>query len=238
MAKQNTLMEIILKGNKESYQLSNKYKPLEITLFILNDDSLNSPINVKYGDEVELKYLNGSHFFQFAEKIRGASKEKIANKLIEYNLSEEFSRFFLTKNEIEVSLFKSVFLIFIWVEVALTDAYAVSIDSKIYNEFIVDYSGKPESQNDIYFVNKDIITNENIPYIEKLIEVNLLVSVLFRSKLLGEYQTYIIPLIKPGVSREYFKHSKDPAGEKTYSFWKKILADRNDRLSYWFKNKF
>ena len=215
-------MKIVLKGNKDSYQLYNKYSPIEVTL-LLHDDNLNSTITIEYGDEAKLEYQNSSQFFHFAEKIRGASKEQISNRLTELGFSQVFSKGFLSKNEIEVSLFKSVFLIFMWVEIAITDAYAVSIDSKIYNEFIVDYSGKPETQQDIYFVKRDIITEKNLILIEKLIEVNLLASVSLQSKLLGNYQTYIIPLVKPGVSREYFKHTADPNGDKTYSLWKKIL---------------
>ncbi len=230
-------MEIVILGNKESFQLTENNIPLEIRLIAPNLAQSNSLFTIIY-DGYTLR-INPDDCYKIAENIKGKSPIEVhfaLNRIIE---DTQFSNSFFNKSLTEVSLFKALFLIYNWVEIAFTDAYAVSIGSKIYNEFIIDYNNQVGSQQDIYFIRKELITNSNKIYLNKLIEVNLLVKLnMLGGDTFGNFETYFIPLIKPGVSRDYFTSQQDPTGEKSYTFWKKILADRDARLNSWMKNRF
>lgn len=126
---------------------------------------------------------------------------------------------------------------FCCLELTFTDAYAVDLSSKIYNEFITDNTNLVGAQKDIYFIGKHLLTDDNLPLIKRLMEINLLASVVFNDKHKGQYESYFVPLLKPGVSREYFISQADPNGTKTHGLWRTILRDRDMRISSWFKNR-
>lgn len=224
-------------GNKEPYQLNGKVENIEIRLEGEDLFHSKSKIYVAYDNEIELQFENGSRVYQFAEKLKGANAPNITLTLKEFGFKDEFSNNFLRKTATEVALFKSLFLIYCWVDIAFTDAYAVNLDSKISDEFIIDINYSHNTQNDIYFIKREYITHENMPYIEKLMQLNLLASAFFSGSI-GEYHSYFIPLIKPGVSRQLYNHQFDPSGNKTYAFWKNILSDRDWRINSWVKNRF
>lgn len=224
-------MEIKIRGNKESFQLHHRIDYLDINLsgtFLFNE---NSPVFLKYGDH-ELTFKNRQNFYQFAEKSKGASLEKLILLSIDFDLSNLFIDSLKSKGDIEIGLFKSVFLIYNWIEIALTDAYAVNLSDRIYDDFIIDYSGKPEVQKDIYFINSRYLESTYLPSIQRLLDLNLLASASFDTNV-GNLKTYFIPLIKPGVSREFFNTEFDENGNKTYGLWKNILSDRDFRIKNW-----
>lgn len=229
-------MNISLTGNKEPYQKNKLIKLQEIDLAVqqVNGSYL---FTLKYNDFIVP--MDAPTFFQVAEGIKGKFAIDVhfalARLLPNY---PEFSNSFLMKNEIESSLFKSLFLIYYWIEIAFTDPYAVSLPSKIYDQFILDSASIPGPQPDIYFLRYDRITNKNQPYIDRLVELNLLAKISFTGTPLGENSSYFIPLLKPGVSRTNFNNSRDMQGNETYHFWKQILDDRDYRLHSWIKNRF
>lgn len=226
-------MELLITANKEPFQLTKQIKLIDMRL----TGSYNSSMTIHYDDRM-LKFEDGGKFFRFGERLKGSFQTNFHQALQEFEFAPEIIREFSHKSQTEIGLFKSIFLIYSWVEIAFTDAYAVSLGNRIYNEFIVDYSNKVGPQNDIYFIKQALITEENTPLIKRLIEINLLASAIFKDNAIGTYQTYFIPLIRPGVSREYFSSSSDPNGSKTYDFWKTILHDRDARISNWFKNRY
>jgi hypothetical protein len=93
-----------------------------------------------------------------------------------------------------------------------------------------------ESQKDIYFISSKYLSSVYGSSIQRLIDLNLLVSATFCTKK-DNYQTYFIPLIKPGVSRTFFKTDFDKSGNKTYDLWKNILNERDSRIKYWLNYK-
>lgn len=228
-------MELIVSGNKAPFQIKEQILPIELRLV----GRYNTGMTLYY-DNIPLTFNNGSDFFQFGQRIKGASITSICSALSDFKVTDnpqllvEFSR----KSFTEINLFKAVFLIYSWVEIAYTDAYAVNLSSKIYNEFIIDFNSNVGPQEDIYFIKRELINDNNTSLLGRLIEINLLASAKFIGGGLGQYQAYFLPLEKPGVLRENFRHEKDPSGEKTYSLWKKILKDRDDKISNWFKNRF
>lgn len=228
-------MELLIEGNKAPFQITRQITPLQLRL----EGQYNASMTLYY-DNAILSFDNGALFFQFGQRIKGASVSSICAALAEFQVATnpqfivEFSR----KSFTEVNLFKSVFLIYSWVEIAYTDAYAVDLSSKIYNEFIIDFNNSPGPQEEIYFIPKDLISNDNQPLLKRLININLLVSALFSGGNLGQYQAYFLPLEKPGVLRDNFMHEHDPSGERTYNLWKRILRNRDDRISSWMKNRY
>lgn len=224
-------MEILIKGNKNSFQLYKKIEYLDIKLHGSFSLNLEQPVYIDYGD-IQLKFSNRQRFYTFSEKVKGASLEKIILLSQEYQLNPTFTNSLIRKGEIEIGLFKSIFLIYSWIEIAITDAYAVNISDMIYNKFLIDYSGKPEVQKDIYFLDSKYIVEEYSPILQKLMDLNLLVSCKLVT-IAGNFQTFFIPLIKPGVSREYFKTDFDKNGNKIFDFWKKILDDRDAKIRHW-----
>jgi hypothetical protein len=187
-----------------------------------------------------MTFASPKTLYEFSSRIRGTSPSGISLILAEFHLLSNMEAVtnFSRKPLTEINLFKSVFLIYDWVQIAYTDAYAVSLGSKIYNEFIVDFNNKPGSQEDIYFIRHELINETTKPLLERLIDINLLASASFAGGGLGVYTTYFITLDKPGMPREAFRHSQDPMGDKTYNLWKLILQDRDFRFSLWTKNRF
>lgn len=227
-------MQLVISANKEPFQLTRQIKLLEIRLA----GNYHSAINLMYDDNRVLKFENGAKFFRFGERLKGSFQTTFQQALQEFDFAPEIIREFSHKSQTEIGLFKSVFLIYSWVELAFTDAYAVQLSNRIYNEFIVDYSNKVGTQNDLYFIKQAMIVPENLPLINRLMEINLLASALFSDNEIGTYQTYFIPLIRPGVSREHFNSPGDLNGNKTYELWKTILRDRDARISNWFTNRY
>lgn len=230
-------MFLSVSGNKEPFQLSKVVEMLKIRLDAADMAQANSMFSLTYGERAI--NISASNFYSLSQNIKGSTGQlDITLALNRLQVDPSFANSFLTKSLTEVSLFKSIFLIYYWVTIAFTDPYAVSLDSKIYDEFIVDYNNKLGSQPDIYFIKYNLINSSNQPYLNRLVELNLLVNLYIGSEIIGQANSYFIPLIKPGVSREYFSNKFDSHGDKTYSLWKQILNDRDTRLRFWSKNRF
>lgn len=224
-------------GNREPFQLNKVVKMLEIRLDAEDMPKESSMFSLAYGERSI--NISASTFYSLSQNVKGSVGQlDITLALNRLNIDPNFANSFLSKSLTEVSLFKSIFLIYYWVSIAFTDPYAISIDSKVYDEFIVDYNNKLGSQPDIYFIKHGLISSSTQPYLDRLVELNLLVKLSLGNKVLGHKTSYFIPLIKPGVSREYFTNKFDIHGDKTYGLWKEILNDRDTRLRYWSKNRF
>lgn len=230
------VMDFMIRGNKESYQITRKVIYQEIRLKWEYKQYDENPVLIFY-DEINLIFPNRSTFHSYILQSKGASKEKLYLLSKKFNLKREFINLILSMGQLEIGLFKAILLIFEWVEVAYTDAYAVLIKDKIYNDFLVDYNSKPIVQEHIYFIKNKYCDQSYDVYLAKLIDLNLLVSATFYSSF-GKYNTWFIPLIKPGVSRENFQSEFDHTGNRTYNLWMEILGDRDSKINSWFKNRF
>ncbi len=229
------MAEIRIRGNKESYYLTHSTDYIDIGL--TGDFSYNAgtSISFQYGDQL-LSFSNRTFLFQFAEETRGASLDKLILLFSKHGFDNAFVQSLTSKRSTEIGLLKAIFLIYHWIELPLTSP-GLSLDQKIYDEFIVDWTDRPEPQKDIYFIRKNYSTIANQPLIEKLIEFNLLATLNIRTQE-ETYTSYFLPLIKPGVSRASFESNVDPKGARTYNLWKQILRDRDIRLTNWINNRF
>lgn len=224
-------MQLIIKGNRSPFQISQEVKYIDLIL----TGSYNSSFTLEFdGKVLEFKDQN---FYRFGQRIQGSFQTGLVQALKEFKFTDEVIQLFNRKSQTEIGLFKAVFLIYNWTEIAFTDAYAVSLGSLIYNEFIIDNSNKIGPQNDIYFISRSLLTQENQQYIDRLLEINLLAFAEFRDNALGNFSTYFIPLVRPGVSREHFISKTDTTGIATHNFWKRILQDRDARLRNWMTNR-
>ncbi|MFC0516772.1 hypothetical protein ACFFGT_21375 [Mucilaginibacter angelicae] len=233
-------MEIIVEGNIESYQLSQKLQNLKIILEGNFSTSSNnkSPIRLYYGLSQKYDWNNINDFFNFSQKVRGLSMERLALEFQFLSKDQGFSENFLIKNSLELGLLKSLFSIYSWIENYLTSTNLEGLKKSIYNEFIIDYTGRPEPQKDIYFISEKYLTTKNRPHILRLKALNLLNSITFNYDK-GQYESFFIPFIKPGVTRDLFKGNEfDLNGSITYELWKSILEDRDFRIRYWINNRF
>lgn len=231
------MIELKIKGNKESYQLTKKVDYIDISLDGNFDFNSNSQINFRY-ENYNLTFENRNKLFKFAEEIRGTSLDKLILTFSKYEFESSLINNLANKKSTEIGLLKAIFLIYYWIDLPLTNPTDLDLEKQLFNEFVVDWTNQPEPQKDIYFIDKRHITPNNRPFIQKLIDLNLLASFKVQVNDNVTISTYFIPLVKPGVSRENFMTEFDTKGDKTYSFWKSILKDRDIRITNWINNRF
>ena len=229
-------MKIKIKGNIKPYQETNSVENLELSLE--GDFSFMSEnrIQFNYGKRC-FSFKNRNDLFQLTEKTKGASLDRIVLELMDTEVDNEFIKELAHKSKLEIGLLKALFLIYNWVELPMTDPITLQLKSRIYDDFVIDYSGKPEIQKDIYFIKEENLTENNRKYIDRLQDLNLLAKTIIDTNS-KQYETYFIPLIKVGVSKSNFKSDFDKDGSKTYKFWSEILDQRDKRIKYWITNRF
>jgi hypothetical protein len=231
------MTEIRIFGNKKSFIETNEKEYVEINLKGDFDFNAASGVNISYEGHV-LAFNNRHSLFQLSEKAIGATPDKFTSLLQEINLDSSFIRRFNNIGKIEFELFKSIFLLYHWIELSLAAPQDVSLKDKIFDEFIVDWTNVPEAQKEIYFIKEKYITKDNEKMIRLLMDLNLLASLSISISSGERYEAYFIPLVKPGVPRDYFLALDNRVGEKAYTLWKELLRDRNIRMSNWANNRF
>lgn len=230
------MIDLRIKGNKFSYQLTNNVEYVNISLSGDFDNNKESKINLIYDNDIQ-HFDNRSILLEFSEKIKGMSFDKFILTFVRYKFSESFIENIENKSSIEIGLLKAIFLIYYRINLLILISSYNDLEKQLSNEFVVDFTNKPEPQNDIYFIDKRHITTNNKLRLKKLVDLNLLASFEI-SSINFNFSTYFIPLIKPGVSRDNFTAEFDPNGDNTYNFWKTILNDRDIRVNRWYNNRF
>jgi len=229
-----TQIEII--GNGESYQMSRRIEWQEI---FLNGDfnfGAKTKINFQYQENC-FRFENRHELFKFSEEIRGFGLDRLILWCGQYGFDNQFVRDLAAKNSIEIGFLKSIFLVYHWIELPLTDPKELKLENQIFYEFVVDWTNVPVPQQDIYFIPKELIKEENMLIISKLMTLNLLIKMEIKSDKV-DLLSYFIPLVKPGVSKEYFRLNSDDTSYEAYTFWDEILKRRHKRLSRWSKTRF
>ncbi|MES2006313.1 MAG: hypothetical protein V4450_17475 [Bacteroidota bacterium] len=232
-------MTITIEGNRHSFQLSQQIENIGIELDIILPEGAQAP-NYQIRSEQFQVQLDADRFNELSESIKGKSPLDVSLSLQRVLPNQPlFSGSFLRRSQTETSLFQTLFLIYNWVDIEAKYSQMQSINSKVYDDFIMDYASRVGSVPDIYFLKVQRISTDNMNYIQRLVQINLLAKATFTAQAFGHtITTYFIPLLKPGVSKEYFSSANDKTGDKTYKFWKQILADRDARLNYWSINRF
>ncbi|MBB4801667.1 hypothetical protein ACHRV1_25040 [Flavobacterium aquidurense] len=209
-----------------------------------NRDSVTDSIKLcstfKYDDPIEihssiqnLNFKNRNELIAVFEKIRGTEVNDLKLKFFELDYRE-----WALANFYEQQAFKSLVLIYHWLELSLSNPHDLDVKTNLYNEFIVDWNYTPRVQNTIYLINENyIIDSGNKPLLEKLVDVNLLCRINIVTEL-EQLTNYFIPLLTPGVSIEYLKSNSDSDGSKTNKLWKTLLNERNKRINNWVTNRF
>lgn len=229
-------MKLKIKGNKELYQMNRKIELVEISLEGIFEYNSDNKILFTVNDKnVQFETINDLQ--SFSENIRGKSKEAIILSFMQKKQNENFAKYLFESNSTTVDLIKSLFLIYYWIELPLLNMRDFNIRSNIFNEFVVDWTFRPESQKDIYFIKDIYINDGNKIYLDKLIELNLLAQ--FEISHFGDenYITYFTTLNRPGVSKDLFKIDS-LNDDKAYVLWKNILFDRDKRMSNWVNNRY
>lgn len=177
-------------------------------------------------------FKNRFELVSLFEKVRGTDTNSLKLKFYENRLLK-----WAEANFYEQQAFKSLLLIYTWLELSLMNPDDLDIKKGFFNEFVVDWNFKPQSQQTIYLLNESTVTPDNNKYLERLLQLNLLnkIEIIFENK---NFKNYFIPLLTPGVSLEYFISNFDSTGHKTQRLWKQILKDRDYRIQTWVTNRF
>ncbi|MFV8334674.1 hypothetical protein ACNQF7_01165 [Flavobacterium sp. RSP29] len=231
------MVNIEISANKKSYFLHKEV--VKISLKLVGDlDKFESQNNIEFWiDGTCFHFKSSIEVSLIGKKIKGATDIDIPILLTNFIEEKNQLSQFHFSGIIELELIKSLFLIYDSLELLFKSQYDQRIDNFVYNNFIVDNTGKVGVQKEIYFIDKNYLEPTYQPFLDRLLELNLLASLQITSY--GNiYNSYYIPLTKPGIGKEEFKSKTDQSGNKTYNLWKKILFDRDNRIRNWINNRY
>ncbi len=204
------------------------------------EDSIKLKSSFKHNEKIQIEskienivFENRYDLLQLFEKLRGCDNNNLKLKFYENNYLK-----WANANFYEQQTFKSLVLIYHWLELSLANPEDLDIKKNFYNEFIVDWNYTPGLQNTIFLIPENYIKNiETKKFLNNLVKVNLLCRVTITNHK-ETFQNYFIPLLTPGVPIEYYKTEFDIDGIKTFELWKKLLKDKDIRIKNWVTNRF
>lgn len=222
------MQTITVTFNKESFNVDPIIDSIKLSSTFKYDDPIRIDSSVQ-----NLNFNNRNELIAVFEKIKGTEVNNLKLKFFELDYRE-----WVRANFYEQQAFKSLLLIYRWLELSLSNPNDLDVKTNLYNEFIVDWNYEPRVQNSIYLINETYTINSaNKPLLDKLVDVNLLCRIHIVTEL-KELTNYFIPFLTPGVSNEYLKSKSDSDGSKTNKLWKTILNERNQRINNWVTNRF
>ncbi len=193
----------------------------------LTHDYVTSEINFD-DNGTQFANINGLDLFKLANEIRGRKYVDQSSILERYGI--KLVRPLI--NYFEADIIKTLFNIILWIEYSLLETEDVNIEEQIFNEFIIDYSGKTEPQKDLYFLPQKYCSGEYEGFTTFLIGVNL-IGVLHVETKTRKIKTFYIPFFKvPLLDRRIF----NTADVSYYGEWLNILRMRDAKLKL-FLNK-
>ncbi|MGG7469663.1 hypothetical protein ACVVIH_04000 [Chryseobacterium arthrosphaerae] len=214
--------------NKESFK--EPFKEEEITL--ISSFQYNDKITIQSNIE-DITFKNKNELTDFFNRIRGSDINNLKLKFYE----EKFIKW-AHADFYEQQTFKSLLLLYKWLEPGLTGHENTNIKRNFYNEFVVDWNYTPTIQNTIYLIDEKYMADvKNTELLNVLLKLNLLCKIILSTNT-KDYINYFIPLLTPGVPLEYFKSNNDSTGMNANRLWKELLKDRDIRLNTWIKNRF
>ncbi len=229
-------MKINIKGNRESFYLTNKVENIDISLSGDFKFDAKTSVTLTHQD-FNIPIDNRQTLFKLTEKVKGANLDKLILIFQDFSINSDYIDFLKKRPNTEIGLLKSVLLIYNRIESSMSDPIEMKLEKQIFNDFIIYYSEKVGAQEDVCFIDKKHINDSNLSKIQRLMDLNLLVRLDVDIEQI-KYNSYFIPLIKPGIPLEYFKTEFDKSGKKTHQLWKQILFDRNSQISSWAKNRY
>ncbi|WP_313491916.1 MULTISPECIES: hypothetical protein [Sphingobacterium] len=241
-------MEIKIKANKYLYYKENNFENLEVKLNGKLQYNTAERISISINNDNAM-FLNGiSELDLFCKEVKGIVKESFVSAITSENNKLErtpgFNNAVQDLNEFSFNTFKSMFLLFDWLEIPLTNQDYIepdmlNIEKTFYDEFVVDWTYRPESQSDIYLIKQEHITNSNIELLQHLIKINLLCEISIFPYRNQKITSYFTPLKQPGITKQLFEFTDILNRRKSaYSLWKKIIEERDTRIRNWSINRF
>lgn len=231
------MIELKVQGNSNNFPKTNDTEAIQISLKGDLDKNSGEKISFNFNNHIQL-FNSKSELYEFSKEIRGTGLDKLILTFIKYKFDSSFVNYLGNQKSTAVGLVKALFLIYSWIELPLSHPEGLDIEKQLYNDFIVDWTNRPEPQNDLYFISKVYINSESEKILNKLVELNLLASFQIIYSTERTIDSYFIPLIKPGVPRGNFKSDFDIDGHKTYTFWKTLLNERDFKIRSWINNRY
>ncbi len=206
-----------------------------------NDFSQHDSFVQVIRNEVTIFSLPKSVLFIFAQNIRGVEFRQVGEILA----AQTGDRNYTTISNQEVGLVKALFNLYLWLEFAIIAANfdpinnpanvfvpntkPLVIEDYLFDEFVLDYTGKAGTQKDIYLLPQNFLTSEENKLIVQLMNLNLISRVTLVVNHLQK-ENYFVSLLKPGRNPDYYKSNIDPTGNLTIALWNKILYARDKRI--------
>lgn len=205
-----------------------------------DEENIELQSSFKYNDKIFIKskienieFSDRSDLINLFEKIRGTDVNSLKLKFYERNYNK-----WANANFYEQQAFKSLVLIYHWLELSLSNPNDLDVRNNLYNEFIVDWNYTPGSQNTIYLISENNVNNDiNITLLNQLVKLNLLCKIIVTINK-KELQNYFIPPLTPGIPLKYFKSEYDLNGLNTNKLWKNLLKERDLKIKNWVTNRF
>jgi len=160
--------------------------------------------------------LTTSSFFRSVIGKPARQWPELAEKL---NLQFLLQRPLESLNTVEQGLFKALFLVYLWVEPNLWPNKAAPWDTLLFDEFIVDFTGRPGTQPFIYFPPKEL-QEASANQLQRLYDLTLLCR-LEITDASGKAKRFFKPLNVPGLLIAKFDPDR-PNGGPTYALWSMI----------------
>lgn len=188
----------------------------------------------KIDSKIEPIILNSrTELISLFEKIRGCETNNLKLKFLEIKYNK-----WANAGYYEQQAFKSLLLIYHWLELSLVNPDDLDVSKNLFDEFIVDWNYTPDFQNTLYLIEQKHSANkETVDLLNVLVEKNLLckLKIFVQNK---NYLNYFIPLMTPGVSAVQMQSKFDNSGHKTNELWQLLLKEKNLRIKNWVNNRF
>lgn len=229
------IIEIKLRSNTESNLQTNESTNIEIflraqiNLFTNSNSNSNSKVFLSYN--ANKLVIGDIHILsELSKEVIGAKNDELVLTLRKHLNNTSFIDMLSGMGNSEINLLKSIFLIYYWIELPLLNQKKEILEELLFNNFFVDMKNEAGLLDSVYFISKKHITDTNIPYIQNLIDKNLLVSFEIQVNQSMLISSYFVPLIKDSVTINNINNLLSNKGALTHRLWDDILQERNYKI--------
>ena len=218
---------LIITGNSEFYQVSNRYTPEEYLVCIPTLSSVELPtLNLK---NQSLTFLEDTYFEAFLTATSRGDILDVALNHTKYGLDQSFLNLVASMNAFQNNMLKTLLISTFWLNRPIKYNSPTSVKSLFYDTLTINDRGWAGKTDNIYYIKEELQNEFDESIFEILIKVNLLVR--FKASM-GEYKfmNYAIPLLKVGVNESTF-NTLGSKGKKAYRLWREIISNRNRKIS-------
>lgn len=213
-------MQLIVSGNTQENIPGSNARMEEIRLLITK-----RYLTLLYGKH-NLNFPDRQSVSTFTTQISGTDRAGILEILREYGFYDMELAFSNTTSD-QLNLFKSVFLIYSYVEEQKLEKTEQKNDKRLFDKLILEKRLPADASGVLYFIREAYLAEQYLPMLNKLIELKLLC----RARLLGlptTYTTYFTTLNHNSVSREVL--TGDPGAPELIALWQMIQVDKRNKM--------